>query len=73
MNWFKSKTAKNLLAQEKVIINKFIEDKFGYFALQLGGGFSDFLESSRITKHLFNSGILKNICFDNSSIWPHAE
>jgi hypothetical protein len=31
MNWFKSKTAKKLIEQEKVIVNKFIEDKFGYF------------------------------------------
>jgi hypothetical protein len=72
MNWFKSKTAKNLLAEEKIIINKFIEDKFGYFALQLGGPFNDFLENSRITKHLFNDGILRNISFDVSSI-PFAE
>ena len=72
MNWFKSKSAKSIITQEKIIIDKIIEDKFGYFALQLGGPFNDFLESSRITKHLFNSGILKNICFDNSSI-PFAE
>ena len=72
MNWFKSKTAKNLLAQEKVIINKFIEDKFGYFALQLGGPFDNFLENSRITKHFFTDGVLKNICFDSSFI-PFAE
>jgi SAM-dependent methyltransferase len=72
MNWFKSKTAKNIITQEKIIVDKIVEDKFGYFALQLGGPFNDFLESSRITKHLFNCGILKNICFDNSSI-PFAE
>ena len=72
MNWFKSKTAKSLIAQEKEIVNKFIEDKFGYFALQLGGSFADFLEHSRINKHLFNEGVLKNIIFDSSSI-PLAE
>ena len=72
MHWFKSKTAKSLITQEQIIIDKFIEDKFGYFALQLGGNFNDFLENSRITKHLFNDGILKNICFDNSFI-PFAE
>ena len=68
MNWFKSKTAKKLIEQEKIIINKFIEDKFGYFAIQIGGAFADFLEHSRITKHLFNEGALKNIIFDASSI-----
>ena len=72
MHWFKSKTAKSLITQEQIIIDKFIEDKFGYFALQLGGNFNDFLENSRITKHLFNDGILKNICFDSSFI-PFAE
>ena len=68
MNWFKSKTAKKLIEQEKIIINKFIEDKFGYFAIQIGGAFTDILEHSRITKHLFNEGALKNIIFDASSI-----
>ena len=68
MNWFKSKTAKKLVEQEKIIVNKFIEDKFGYFAIQIGGAFTDFLEHSRITKHLFNEGALKNISFDASSI-----
>ena len=72
MNWFKSKTAKSLIAQEKIIIDKFTEDKFGYFALQLGGAFGDFLENSRITKHFFNDGVLRNICFD-SSFMPFAE
>ena len=68
MNWFKSKTAKKLIEQEKIIVNKFIEDKFGYFALQIGGYFTNFLEHSRITKHLFNEGILKNISFDEASL-----
>jgi len=68
MNWFKSKTAKKLIEHEKIIVNKFIEDKFGYFAIQIGGAFTDFLESSRINKHLFNEGILKNISFDKNSI-----
>jgi len=72
MNWFKSKTAKSLIAQEKIIIDKFTEDKFGYFALQLGGPFGDFLENSRITKHLFTDGVLRNISFDPSLI-PFAE
>jgi SAM-dependent methyltransferase len=68
MNWFKSKTAKSLIAQEKIIIDKFTEDKFGYFALQLGEPFDDFLQNSRIAKHLFTDGVLRNICFDPSFI-----
>ena len=68
MNWFKSKTAKNLIEQEKIIINKFIEDKFGYYALQIGWPFADFLEQSRINKHIFNDGPLRNIVFDSNAI-----
>ena len=68
MNWFKSKTAKKLIEHEKIIVNKFIEDKFGYFAIQIGGVFANFLEHSRITKHLFNEGVLKNISFDRTSL-----
>tara|TARA_B100000795_G_C22638656_1_gene375571 strand:- start:164 stop:826 length:663 start_codon:yes stop_codon:yes gene_type:complete len=72
MNWFKLKAAKTLIAKEKLIVNKLIEDKFGYFALQLGGSFANFLVNSRINNHLFNEGILKNICFNASAI-PLAE
>jgi hypothetical protein len=68
MNWFKSKAGKFVVEEEKLIIKKLIEDKFGYFALQLGGSYNDFLLNSRINKHLFNEGILKNICFDASAI-----
>jgi len=72
MNWFKSKAGKSLIKIEKLIIEKLIEDKFGYFALQFGGSGYDFLNNSRINKHLFNEGILKNICFDVSAT-PFAE
>ncbi|MDC0127317.1 class I SAM-dependent methyltransferase [Methylophilaceae bacterium] len=72
MNWFKSNNAKNLIEQEKSIVNKYIEDKFGYYALQLGDYFSDFLEQSRISKHIFNHGPLKNIFFDSLNM-PFAE
>ena len=66
MDWFQTKIAKNLISQEKKIVNKFLEDKFGYFALQLGSPYTNFLESSRINKHLFNQGELKNIALDRS-------
>ena len=72
MKWFESNNAKKLVEQEKEILNKFIEDKFGYFALQLGGPFTDFLENSRIHRHLFSEGVLKNIVFESSSL-PFAE
>jgi len=68
MRWFESKIAKKLIAQEKKIIDKFIEDKFGYFALQLGGPFADFLQNSRINRHLFSDGVLANVIFNASSL-----
>ena len=63
MNWFKSQTAKNLIAEEKKIVQRLVEDKFGYFALQLGGSFANFLEGSRINQRLYNEGPLKNVVF----------
>ena len=72
MNWFKSQTAKNLIAEEKKIVQRLVEDKFGYFALQLGGSFANFLEGSRINQRLYNEGPLKNVVFDGASI-PIAE
>ena len=68
MNWFQTKSAKSLISQEKNIVNKFIDDKFGYYALQLGSPHTNFLEHSRINNHIFNQGPSKNISLDKSSL-----
>jgi len=68
MTWFNSNSAKQLLIYEKAIVDSFLKDKFGYFAVQLGGLDCNFLTQSRISKHLFNGGINKNISFHCAAI-----
>lgn len=62
MNWFETKAGKNLLKLEKAIINKFVQEKFGYYALQLSTCDINFLDQSRIKNHFFNYG--KDQCIE---------
>lgn len=62
MNWFETKAGKNFLKLEKVIVNKFVQEKFGYYALQLSACDINFLDQSKIKNHFFNYG--KNQCIE---------
>lgn len=68
MTWFDSILGKSLLENEKSIIYPFLEDKFGYYALQINFPEKDFLHVSRIPNHLFNDGKLKNIDFSVNAL-----
>ena len=75
MNWFNTKAGKNLLQFEKVVINKFVQQKFGYYAVQLSAGEVNFLEHSKIKSHFFTYGkaqsmelVEDSLPFDSSSV-----
>jgi SAM-dependent methyltransferase len=68
MSWFNSPAGKQLLLAEQFVIESLLQDKFGYFAMQLGGYDCNFLTESRIAKHLFNGGKYQNISFFNCAI-----
>lgn len=68
MSWFNSQAGKQLLLTEQSIVDSLLEDKFGYFAIQLGDYDCNFLTESRIAQHLFNGGKYQNISFFNSAI-----
>ena len=75
MNWFNTKAGKNLLQFEKVVINKFVQEKFGYYAVQLSTGEVNFLEHSSIKSHFFTYGkaqsielLEESLPFDSSSV-----
>ena len=68
MSWFNSPAGKQLLLTEQSVIDSLLEDKFGYFAIQLGDCDYNFLTESRIAQHLFNGGKYQNIAFFNSAI-----
>ena len=68
MSWFNSPAGKKLLIEELSVIESFIHDKFGYFAIQIGDYDCNFLAGSRITKHLFSGGRYQNISFSNCAL-----
>ena len=52
MSWFNSSAGKKLLQTEQFVIQSLIDDKFGYFAIQLGNYDCNFLARSRISKRI---------------------
>ena len=63
MTWFNSTAGKSLLELEASIVQSFLEEKFGYYALQINFAEFNFLSTSRIKNHLFSDGNRKNIDF----------
>ena len=68
MSWFSSLAGKQFLLTEQSVIEDLINEKFGYFAIQLGNYDCNFLARSRISKHLFSDGKYQNISFFNSAL-----
>ena len=68
MSWFSSLAGKQFLLMEQSVIEDLINEKFGYFAIQLGNYDCNFLAESRIAKHLFSGGRYQNIRFLNSAL-----
>jgi ubiquinone/menaquinone biosynthesis C-methylase UbiE len=68
MSWFNSVSGSHLLDIEKKVIVKALEEKFGYFAVQLDFSEFDFLSTSRITLRLSNEGKFENIKFLNDAL-----
>ena len=75
MTWFDTKNGQRLLDLEEAILTEFLEDKFGYYALQTNSVGRDLLKKSRMKHHLMLEGKNKNIecvfdqlAFDSDSI-----
>ncbi len=68
MNWFKTVAGKNLLEFEKDIIDRFLEEIFGFYALQLSDCDINFLENSRIKNYIYSNGPYKNISFNEDQL-----
>ena len=73
MSWFNSSAGKKLLQTEQFVIQSLIDDKFGYFAIELGNYDCNFLAKSRIATHLFSGGKYQNISFVNSALPINAD
>ena len=61
MNWFDSKTGESLVNFEQKIVQEYLEQKFGYYALQLGDHEKNLIQNAKVKHHIFTSGKEKNI------------
>ena len=64
MNWFDSKTGKSLVNFEQKIVQRYLEQKFGYYALQLGDHEKNLIQNTKVRHHILTSGKEKNINLD---------
>ena len=64
MNWFDSQLGKSLVSFEKKTIEKYLDQKFGYYALQLGEHKSNLIKNTKIKHQIIVSGKDKNVDLD---------
>jgi ubiquinone/menaquinone biosynthesis C-methylase UbiE len=64
MNWFDSQLGKSLISFEKKTIEKYLDQKFGYYALQLGEHKSNLIKNTKIKHQIIVSGKDKNVDLD---------
>ncbi len=64
MNWFDSQLGKNLVSFEQKTIEKYLDQKFGYYALQLGEHKSNLIKNTKIKHQIVVSGKDKNVDLD---------
>ena len=61
MTWFDTKNGQRLLNLEEEVLSEFLEDKFGYFALQTNTNGRNLLKKTRIKHHIMLDGKDKNL------------
>ena len=64
MNWFDSETGKSLVDFEQKVVDKYLDQKFGYYALQLGEHKNNLIKNSKIKHHILVRGKKKNVDLD---------
>ena len=61
MTWFDTKNGQRLLDLEEEVLSEFLEDKFGYFALQTNTNGRNLLKKTRMKHHIMLDGKEKNL------------
>ncbi len=64
MNWFDSESGKRLVTFEQKVIEKYLDQKFGYYALQLGVHKNNLIKNAKIKNQIVVNGKEKNIDLD---------
>ena len=64
MNWFDSESGKSLVDFEQKVIEKYLDQKFGYYSLQLGEHKSNLIKNAKIKHQIIGCGEEKNVDLD---------
>ena len=64
MNWFDSESGKSLVDFEQKVIEKYLDQKFGYYSLQLGEHKSNLIKKAKIKHQIIGCGKEKNVDLD---------
>tara|TARA_B100000767_G_scaffold147235_1_gene138723 strand:+ start:69 stop:743 length:675 start_codon:yes stop_codon:yes gene_type:complete len=64
MNWFDSESGKSLVNFEQEVIKKYLDQKFGYYALQLGVHKNNLIKNTKIKNQVVVNGKEKNVDLD---------
>ena len=64
MNWFDSESGKRLVTFEQKVIEKYLDQKFGYYALQLGVHKNNLIKNTKIKNQVVVNGKEKNVDLD---------
>ena len=64
MNWFDSESGKSLVDFEQKVIEKYLDQKFGYYSLQLGEHKSNLIKNAKIKHQIIGCGKEKNVGLD---------
>jgi len=60
MNWFDTELGKSLVDFEQKVMQKYLQQKFGYYALQLGEHKKNLIKAAKIKHHIIARGKEKN-------------
>ena len=64
MNWFESESGKSLVDFEQKVVQSYLDQKFGYYALQLGEHQQNLIRNAKVKHHILSRGKEKNIDLD---------
>ena len=64
MNWFDSESGKSLVDFEQKVIERYLDQKFGYYSLQLGEHKSNLIKNAKIKHQIIGCGKEKNVDLD---------
>ena len=72
MNWFDSESGKSLVDFEQKVIEKYLDQKFGYYSLQLGEHKSNLIKNAKIKHQIIGCGKHKTRSIESKPKGSHS-